>query len=61
MGAGEVSREAAGDYARTETRQYAKRQFTWFRKEQGAQLIAPPFDVAHIVSAHPVQDDVRLG
>ncbi len=52
--------EAIADCAQ-KTRHYAKRQFTWFRKEQGAQLIAPPFDVAHIVSAHPVQDDVRLG
>lgn len=30
---GEVTREAAADYARTETRQYAKRQFTWFRHQ----------------------------
>ena len=30
---GEVTREAAATFARTETRQYAKRQFTWFRHQ----------------------------
>jgi tRNA dimethylallyltransferase len=30
---GEVTREAAAEFARTETRQYAKRQFTWFRHQ----------------------------
>ncbi|HZN94699.1 MAG TPA: tRNA (adenosine(37)-N6)-dimethylallyltransferase MiaA, partial [Myxococcales bacterium] len=26
-----------------QTRRYAKRQLTWFRKEPGAQLIRPPY------------------
>ena len=30
---GEVTREAAAEFGRTETRQYAKRQFTWFRHQ----------------------------
>jgi tRNA dimethylallyltransferase len=30
---GEVTREAAAQFGRTETRQYAKRQFTWFRHQ----------------------------
>ena len=30
---GEVTREAAAEVGRTETRQYAKRQFTWFRHQ----------------------------
>ena len=28
------------------TRHYAKRQLTWFRKEQGAELVKPPYDLA---------------
>jgi tRNA dimethylallyltransferase len=27
------------------TRHYAKRQWTWFRKEQGARFVQPPYDV----------------
>ena len=30
---GEVTREEAAEFGRTETRQYAKRQFTWFRHQ----------------------------
>ncbi|MFO1111971.1 MAG: tRNA (adenosine(37)-N6)-dimethylallyltransferase MiaA [Bradyrhizobium sp.] len=30
---GEVTREAAAEFGSTETRQYAKRQFTWFRHQ----------------------------
>jgi tRNA dimethylallyltransferase len=30
---GEVTREAAAEFGRTETRRYAKRQFTWFRHQ----------------------------
>ena len=30
---GEVTRAEAAEYGRTETRQYAKRQFTWFRHQ----------------------------
>ncbi len=28
-----------------ETRRYAKRQLTWFRKEAGASFVEPPYDV----------------
>jgi tRNA dimethylallyltransferase len=31
------------------TRHYAKRQWTWFRKEQGARPIQPPYDVASLL------------
>jgi tRNA dimethylallyltransferase len=30
---GEVTRQAAAEFGRTETRQYAKRQYTWFRHQ----------------------------
>ncbi|WP_338866255.1 tRNA (adenosine(37)-N6)-dimethylallyltransferase MiaA [Myxococcus stipitatus] len=35
--------EAIRDTAQ-ETRRYAKRQLTWFRKEAGAVFVAPPYD-----------------
>ncbi|MCP3099369.1 tRNA (adenosine(37)-N6)-dimethylallyltransferase MiaA [Myxococcus sp. K15C18031901] len=35
--------EAVADTAQ-ETRRYAKRQLTWFRKEPGALFVAPPYD-----------------
>jgi tRNA dimethylallyltransferase len=35
---------AIADTARA-TRRYAKRQWTWFRRERGAQLLGPPYDV----------------
>jgi tRNA dimethylallyltransferase len=35
--------EAIQDTAQ-ETRRYAKRQLTWFRKEAGAVFVAPPYD-----------------
>jgi tRNA dimethylallyltransferase len=31
------------------TRHYAKRQWTWFRKEQGARAIQPPYDVTSLL------------
>jgi tRNA dimethylallyltransferase len=31
------------------TRHYAKRQWTWFRKEQGARTIQPPYDVTSLL------------
>ncbi len=37
--------EAVEDAAR-QTRHYAKRQLTWFRKEAGAELVRPPYDVS---------------
>lgn len=41
---GEISREAALDAGRTSTRQYAKRQYTWFRRQ-------PPADWARFEEA----------
>ena len=40
---GKLSVEAAIEVAARQTRRYAKRQLTWFRKEPGAQLIRPPY------------------
>jgi len=37
--------QAVADTAQ-KTRHYAKRQWTWFKKEPGARLVAPPYDVA---------------
>jgi tRNA dimethylallyltransferase len=34
--------EAIADTAQ-KTRHYAKRQWTWFRKEKGARFISPPY------------------
>jgi tRNA dimethylallyltransferase len=31
------------------TRHFAKRQWTWFRKEQGARTIQPPYDVTSLL------------
>ena len=38
-GAEEAERDTA-----LETRRYAKRQRTWFRREPGTQFVAPPYD-----------------
>lgn len=40
---GRLGREEGIEQAARETRRYAKRQLTWFRKERGAQLISPPY------------------
>lgn len=37
---GELSREDALEEMRRETRRYAKRQLTWFRRERGSQCLA---------------------
>jgi tRNA dimethylallyltransferase len=37
---GELSQKDALYYARRDTRNYAKRQMTWFRREQGLEVIA---------------------
>jgi tRNA dimethylallyltransferase len=42
---GRLEREAAIAEATLATRHYAKRQWTWFKKEPGAELVQPPFDV----------------
>lgn len=38
-----LGREEAIRQAAQETRRYAKRQLTWFRKEKGAQFVRPPY------------------
>jgi tRNA dimethylallyltransferase len=40
---GQMELEAAIADAARATRQYAKRQRTWFKKERGAELIQPPY------------------
>lgn len=40
---GRLTVEEAITDAAQKTRNYAKRQLTWFKKEQGAQLISPPY------------------
>ncbi len=40
-----MTREEAIQDTAQETRRYAKRQLTWFRKEPGAVHVAPPYDV----------------
>jgi tRNA dimethylallyltransferase len=42
---GRLDLETAITQAAQATRQYAKRQWTWFRKEPVARLIQPPFDL----------------
>lgn len=37
--------QAIADVAQ-KTRHYAKRQWTWFKKEQGARFVQPPFEVS---------------
>lgn len=41
---GRMGEEEAIAAAAQETRHYAKRQLTWFRKEPGAQAVLPPYD-----------------
>lgn len=40
---GRLSLEEARQQAARETRRYAKRQLTWFRKEAGAVFVEPPY------------------
>jgi tRNA dimethylallyltransferase len=40
---GQLSLEEAERLAAQETRRYAKRQLTWFRKEPGAVFLEPPY------------------
>lgn len=42
--------EAIADAAQA-TRHYAKRQWTWFKKEKGARFVKPPYDVAMLSGA----------
>jgi tRNA dimethylallyltransferase len=41
---GRLGLEEAIEDAAKKTRHYAKRQQTWFKKEQGAQTIEPPYE-----------------
>jgi tRNA dimethylallyltransferase len=43
---GKISVEQAARLTARETRNYAKRQLTWFRKERGAHFISPPYEEA---------------
>jgi len=43
---GRLSLEEAIAAVELQTRRYAKRQLTWFRKEPGARFIAPPYSAA---------------
>jgi tRNA dimethylallyltransferase len=47
--------EAIHDTAQ-ETRRYAKRQLTWFRKEPGAVFVQPPYEIMLEPWTGPVQD-----
>jgi tRNA dimethylallyltransferase len=40
---GRITEEEAVAPVARRTRQYAKRQLTWFRKERGAQFLSPPY------------------
>lgn len=42
--------QAIADVAQ-KTRHYAKRQWTWFKKEQGAVFVQPPWDVTQLSGA----------
>lgn len=48
---GRLSLEEAITQAARETRRYAKRQLTWFRREAGARFISPPYDVDAIAGS----------
>ncbi len=49
---GQLSLEAAVADTAQKTRHYAKRQWTWFKKEPGARFLKPPWDAAAIAQAH---------
>ena len=41
---GQMTRDEAVADTAMKTRHYAKRQFTWFKKEPGAKFVLPPYD-----------------
>jgi tRNA dimethylallyltransferase len=43
---GRMGVEEAVDDAARQTRRYAKRQVTWFKKEPGAEFLPPPYAVS---------------
>lgn len=49
---GQLTDEAAIADTAQKTRHYAKRQWTWFKKEPGARFVQPPWDPAAIARAH---------
>ncbi|MFY0576867.1 tRNA (adenosine(37)-N6)-dimethylallyltransferase MiaA [Cystobacter fuscus] len=48
---GQLSLERARELVAQETRRYAKRQLTWFRKEPGALFVEPPYDAVRAAEA----------
>lgn len=48
---GRLSLDEAIEQAARETRRYAKRQLTWFRREPGAQFVSPPYDLDRIATS----------
>ncbi len=48
---GRMTREEAIQDTARETRRYAKRQLTWFRKEPGAVHLAPPYEALRHLEA----------
>lgn len=48
---GRLTREEAIAKTAQATRHYAKRQWTWFKKEKGARFVKPPYDAAAIARA----------
>ena len=46
---GTMSIDQARDAAAQATRHYAKRQITWFKKEQGAVFVSPEIDVRQLI------------
>jgi tRNA dimethylallyltransferase len=55
---GLLTLEEARERVAQETRRYAKRQLTWFRKEPGALFVEPPYDEvrAAVRAAASLQD-----
>jgi len=47
---GRLTREEAIAKTAQATRHYAKRQWTWFKKEKGARFVKPPYDAAAIAA-----------
>lgn len=45
---GRLSREEAIADAAKQTRHYAKRQWTWFRREPGVRFVPPPYDASSL-------------
>jgi tRNA dimethylallyltransferase len=47
---GELSLAAAVDRIKVETRQYAKRQLTWYKRNKGIHWLARPAEATDLVS-----------